>query len=565
MHSNSLDSKIVFVSGGVISGLGKGVTTAALAKLMQARGHNVSVIKADMYLNVDAGTMNPLEHGEVFVTQDGIETDQDLGNYERFLNKDLTRDNYITMGQIYQTVLEKERSLAYGGKCVEGHVHIPEEIISRILKVAQEGKTDILFVEVGGTVGEYQNVMFYESIRRLKQKFPKDVALVHLVYLLLPSFLGELKSKPAQTSIYELYKLGLQPDFVVCRSDQPIDEKRKNTIAFNTGIPLQHIISAPNVDNIYKVPLVLAEQQMPEKLEEVLGVQPDALGEGMQAWEEMLARADDAKDEVEIAIVGKYFNSGDYSLEDSYVCVLEAIKHAGYALKVKPKITWFNSEDFEGEDAKEKLAQLKDFAGIIVPQGWGSRGVEGKIKTVQFARENKIPYLGLCFGMQMAVIEYARHVLGLQQANSEEVNPGTPDPVIHIMPEQRKLLENGEYGGTIRLGSWPCLLKQGSRLEGIYRDTRNYPMEETPKGLIVQERHRHRYEVNEAYKRRLEEAGLIISGTSPDGKLAEAIELPQEAHPFFIATQFHPEYESRPLRPHPIFVEFLKASKDKGK
>lgn len=555
MHPKELDTKIIFVTGGVISGLGKGITTASLSLLLKSAGYRVSVLKADMYLNVDAGTMNPLEHGEVFVTEDGLETDQDMGHYERFLNRSLSGHNYMTMGQVYYNVLNRERSLGYGGKCVEGHVHIPEEITRMIMEVADKDDTDILLVEVGGTVGEYQNVMFYETIRRLKQKFPDQTYLIHLVYLPKPEFLGEMKSKPAQTSIYELYKLGLQPDFVVTRSNAPIDDKRKNTIAFNTGVKKEHIIAAPDVDTIYEVPLILEEQTMLKKLLNLMNLEFKGDGE-ISKWEKMLEKAKNAKEKVKIAIVGKYFTSGDFSLEDSYVCVIEAIKHAAWAEDLRPEIVWFNSEEMENPEKEEDLKEeLKSFDGIIVPQGWGSRGVEGKIKTVQFARENKIPYLGLCFGMQMAVIEFARNVLNLNDANSEEVNPETPHPVIHIMPDQKEYLEANNYGGTIRLGAWPCKLAKDSLLAEAYNKY-------SEKDKIVQERHRHRYEVNDDYKGKLEDAGMILSGSSPDGKLTEAIELPKEIHPFFVGTQFHPEYKSRPLSPHPIFRTFIKAAKE---
>lgn len=552
-------NKIIFVTGGVISGLGKGITTASLSLLLKSAGYSVSVLKADMYLNVDAGTMNPLEHGEVFVTEDGLETDQDMGHYERFLNRNLGKHNYMTMGQVYYNVLTRERSLGYGGKCVQGHIHIPQEILNMIETVKNRDRPDILLVEVGGTVGEYQNIMFYEAMRRLKQKDPENTFIIHLVYLLMPKFLGEMKSKPAQASIYELYRLGLQPDFIVARSSTPIDEKRTNTIAFNTGVKKDHIIAAPDVDTIYKIPLVFERQNLVQKLLKHMGLKYKGNGE-IKKWKEMVKKAESAKKKVRIAIVGKYFNSGDFSLEDSYVCVIEAIKHAAWVQEIKPEIVWFNSEELENPEEEDRVKeQLRKFDGIIVPQGWGSRGVEGKIKTVQFSRENKIPYLGLCFGMQMAVIEYARHVLGLKEANSQEVNEKTPHPVIHIMPDQKDYLKAKNYGGTIRLGAWPCLLKKGSVLESAYKE---YEGEE--ENGVVQERHRHRYEVNDEYKSLLKKKGLVISGTSPDGKLAEAIELPRDIHPFFVGTQFHPEYKSRPLSPHPIFRAFIRAAFQKS-
>lgn len=540
------NTKYVFVTGGVISGLGKGIATASLAKLIKNAGYTVSVLKADMYLNVDAGTMNPIEHGEVFVTCDGKETDQDMGHYERFLNQDLKAHNYMTMGQIYYDVLLRERRLEYDGKCVEGHIHIPQEIIKKIHEVGQKDNADIVFVEVGGTVGEYQNVLFFEAIRRFKQAFPHSVYLIHLVYLITPPFLGEMKSKPAQASIYELYKLGLHPDFIVCRSHFPVDEKRRQTIAFNTGIPYDNIIGAPDVDTIYKVPVMFQDQAFAEKLLGQMDMKPKQ--KNLEHWTKMVNQAGNHKKKVKVAIAGKYFTSGNFSLEDAYVCVIEALKHAAWSLNADCEIHWFDVERFEKPNELTALKkELTKFDGIIVPQGWGKRGVEGKIKAVTFARTTKLPYLGLCFGMQMAAIEYARNVLKLNNANSVEADSRTKYPIIHIMPDQEQYLKDKNYGGTIRLGNWPCKIKKGTILYTTYKE------------LEVQERHRHRYELNNDFRKQLEDAGLIISGTSPDDRLVEAIELPKSVHPFFVGTQFHPEYKSRPLHPHPLFVEFLKA------
>lgn len=556
-NSQNSKTKYIFVTGGVISGLGKGINTASMSFLLKSAGIKVSVIKADMYLNVDAGTMNPLEHGEVFVTADGLETDQDLGNYERFLNQNFARHNYMTMGQVYWDVLNRERSLDYQGKCVQGHIHIPEEIINKIEYVGKKDDAEVVFIEVGGTVGEYQNVMFFEAIRRMKQKQPENVFLVHLVYLLIPDFLGEMKSKPAQTSIYELYKLGLHPDFVICRSSVEIDEKRKMTIAQNTGIRADHIIAAPDVDSIYKIPQVLKNQNLDSKLIEHIGL--ERRSDNMENWNKMVESIDTTKSKVNVAVVGKYFTSGSFALEDSYVCVIEAIKHAAWKLGFDPQITWFDVERFEDPSERKKIeTEILEHDGIIVPQGWGSRGVEGKLKAVEFARTNNIPYLGLCFGMQMGVIEYARNVLGLENANSIEADPTTTNPVIYVMPNQEQYLAKKEYGGTIRLGDWPCKLKEGSIVEELYKKY----SPETVKDNIVQERHRHRYEVNNKYKDDLEKAGLVISGTSPDGELAEIIELPKDKHKFFVGTQYHPEYISRPLQPHPLFLGFIRACKN---
>lgn len=558
MHTQKQNTKYIFVSGGVISGLGKGIITASTGVLLQNIGLKVSVLKADMYLNLDAGTMNPLEHGEVFVTEDGMETDQDLGHYERFLTKDVHKHNYVTMGRIYYDVITKERHLDYGGKCVEGNVHIPEEIIRRIKETGELDQADVVLIEVGGTVGEYQNIMFYEAIRRLKQREPENVVLVHLVYLPVPEFLGEMKSKPAQASIYDLYGLGLQPSFVICRSAVAIDDKRRNTIFVNTGVKKEHIIAAPDVDTIYKVPQVLKDQNYDQLLLKEIGLEPRNKED--TSWFDFVDGISNTKGEVTIGIAGKYFTSGDFCLEDSYVCVIEAIKHASWKKGVKPVIKWFNVEEMENLAGREKMeAELKSCGGIIVPQGWGSRGVEGKLMVARFARENKIPYLGLCFGMQMAVIEYARNVLSLSDANSEEANPTTANPVIHVMPDQKEYLAAKNYGGTIRLGAWPCKLEESSILAEAYKKWSPARVVDLKGDKVVNERHRHRYEFNNDYREKLVAAGLVISGTSPDGRLVEAVELPRNVHPFYVGTQFHPEYKSRPLDPHPIFVEFVGA------
>ncbi len=557
--------KYIFVTGGVISGLGKGISTASIASLLKHSGYTVSILKVDMYLNLDAGTINPLEHGEVFVTADGLETDQDIGNYERFLNQNLHRHNYMTMGQVYYDVISRERRLEYEGEDVEGHVHVPKEIIRRIKETAVKDRADIVLIEVGGTVGEYQNVMFFEAIRRLKQLQPEDVFLVHLVYLPKPRHLGELKSKPAQTSIYELYKLGLQPHFVICRSEQMIDAKKKKLIAFNAGIPEESIIAAPDADTIYQIPSVFRKQKLHTNLlrQMDLKVKKDTT----RRWDDYYTKISKHKAEVKIAIVGKYFHIGTSVLEDAYICVIEAIKHAAWQQAAKPVIQWFDVERFEHSGEKEGIAEeLKQYDGIIVPQGWGSRGVEGKIATVQLARTEKIPYLGLCFGMQMAVIEYARNVVGLKNANSQEVQPKTPHPVIHLMEHQQKYMAEKKYGGTIRLGQWPCKIKKGSLLHEAYMQYVDYPSEvlKARGPGLVHERHRHRYEVNNKYRSRLEKAGLLFSGVSPDGKLVEALELDKNEHPFFVGTQFHPEYQTRPTVPHPLFMAFVRAAQDRN-
>lgn len=538
-----MQTKFIFVSGGVISGIGKGLATAAISLLLKSRGFVVSPIKCDPYINVDAGTMNPVVHGEIFVLDDGSETDQDLGHYERFLGENLSALSYMTTGQVYQTVIARERNLEYGGKCVEVVPHIPEEIIRRIKKGGEERKADIVLVEIGGTVGEYQNALFLEANRMLKLALPEDVLHIHLGYLPIPLSIGEMKSKPVQMSVRALNSVGLQPDFILGRSEKPLDEIRKEKLALFCNIDKDGVISAPDVTNIYEIPLNFEKQNLTEKILKKFGLR--SRKRDLLSWEKMVQSQQQLKKEVKIGIVAKYYTSGDFSLGDSYVSVLEAVKHAAWFHNVKPEILWFDSEKLATLNAQKITEALKDINGIIVPQGWGSRGVEGKIKAVGFARENKIPYLGLCFGMQMAVIEFARNVIGLSGANSTEVNPKTPYPVIHIMPDQKKYLEKHQFGGTIRLGAWKCKVLPGTRFSQCYG-----------KPGVISERHRHRYEFNNKYRKQFEKAGMKISGVSPDGKLVEAVEIPD--HPFFVGTQFHPEYKSRPLQPHPLFVEFIK-------
>ncbi|NCD01094.1 CTP synthase [bacterium] len=538
------NTKYIFVVGGVMSGVGKGVTTASLGYILQSKGYKVSAIKMDPYINVDAGTMNPIEHGEVFVTEDGDETDQDIGNYERFLNKNIYKENYMTTGRIYQTVIEKERNLEYKGKCVQVVPHIPMEIRERIYKAVEKTDAEIMIIEIGGTVGEYENLLFLESARILKLKNPDDVLFVMVSYLPFPGSIGEMKTKPTQHAVRSLNSAGIQPNFIVARSGVEIDEPRREKIAIHCNVAKSDVISAPDADSIYDIPLNFEKNGFGDKVLDKFGLKKKK--NDLSKWEKMVKDVKTAKKEVKIGIVGKYFATGNFSLTDSYISVIEALKHAGAHNKVKVKLDWINTSEVE----KKGISVLKKFDGIVVPQGWGSRGSEGKIKTIQYCRENKIPYLGLCYGMQMAVIEFARYVCGLKEAASEETNPKTPDPVIHFMPEQAKLIKEKGYGGTIRLGAWPCKLKEGSNLEKAYS--------KFSKKKIIQERHRHRYEFNNEYREVLEKNGLTISGTSPDNKIVEAIEI--KDHPFFIGVQFHPEYISRPLDPHPLFVEFVKKS-----
>lgn len=534
--------KYIFVVGGVMSGVGKGVTVASIARILQSKGFDVSAIKIDPYINVDAGTMNPVEHGEVFVTEDGDETDQDIGNYERFLNKNIYRENYLTTGRVYLSVIQRERNLEYDGKCVEVVPHIPMEVISRIKKAVKKTKSEIMIIEVGGTVGEYQNLLFLEAARMMKLNNPEDVLFVMVSYLPIPNKIGEMKTKPTQYAIRTLNSAGIQPDFIVARSEKPIDIPRKKKIAVNCNISQNDVISAPDIDSIYDVPLNFEKDGLGDRILEKFGLEKRK--KDLIEWRKMVGNIKKSKKKVNIGIVGKYFSTGDFCLTDSYISVIEAIKHAGAFNKCKPVLHWLNAEDIEKNGVKD----LGKYDGIIVPQGWGSRGSEGKIKTIKYCREKNVPYFGLCYGMQMAVIEFARNVLKLKGASSGEINPKTAHPVIHIMPGQAELIAKKQYGGTIRLGGWPCKMVDNTHLAAAYA-------KKDKSKKTVSERHRHRYEFNNKYRAQFEKAGLTICGTSPDGKIVEAIEITD--HPFFIGTQFHPEYISRPLDPHPLFVEFI--------
>lgn len=541
--------KYIFVVGGVMSGVGKGVTTASIGNILQARGYNVSAIKMDPYINVDAGTMNPIEHGEVFVTEDGDETDQDIGNYERFLNTNIYKENYMTTGRVYQTVISKERNLEYKGKCVQVVPHIPEEIRRRIEKAVEKTGAEIMIIEIGGTVGEYENLLFLEAARMMKLYAPKDVLFVMVSFLPIPSKIGEMKTKPTQHAVRSLQSAGIQPDFLVARSEKPIDMTRKEKLSVHCNVAIDAVISAPDADSIYDIPLNFEKDNLSLNILEKfnLPVRKKEIDNG--EWKKMVKNTRIKAPVIKIGIVGKYFASGDFSLGDSYISVLEAIKHGAAKNKLKTEISWLSAEEVD----EKGVNCLKAYDGIIIPQGWGSRGSEGKIKAIKYCRENKVPYFGLCYGMQMAVIEFARNVAGLKEANSAEVDTKTKDPVIHIMPEQVELIKEKGYGGTIRLGAWPCKLKQGSKLEQAYTSLGHKK--------TVSERHRHRYEFNNAYRQSFEDLGLIISGTSPDNHIVEAIEI--KDHPFFVGVQFHPEYISRPLAPHPLFVEFIKSCKKK--
>ncbi len=554
--TKKLHTKFIFVSGGVISGVGKGVTTSTIAALLQSRGYTVAPVKCDAYLNVDAGTIRPQEHGEVFVLDDGMETDQDLGNYERFLNTDLSKANYVTNGQLYQKIIQKERNFEFKGEDVEVAIHVPEEIINRLEQAAKARKADFVICEIGGTVGEYQNILFIEANRIMRYRDGRDTAHVHVAYLPTPSSIGEMKSKPVQNSVKQLIASGIQPDFLIARAEQKLDDRRKQTLAWTTNIPSTNIISAPNVDSIYRVPVELDREGFADKLLKQFGM--PAKKKDMKQWNNLyqnILKTRASKNVLEIAVVGKYFETGSFQLADVYVSVIEALKHASWANKAKINLTWISSATIEKEGAAKVL---KDFDGICVPGGFGSRGVDGIIEAVKYARTKKIPYLGLCYGMQLATIEFARSVAKIRNAHTTEVEENVKHAVIHIMPEQEKMLLKREYGATMRLGAWDCVITSGTQTERAYARAGWI----NPKGRgrsrdTISERHRHRYEFNNEYRERLEEAGLVVAGTTPDGQLVEIIELPD--HPFFIATQFHPEFKSRPFSPHPLFDGFIRA------
>lgn len=526
-----------------MSGVGKGIASSSIGKILQSKGYKVNPIKVDPYLNVDAGTMNPTEHGEVFVLDSGLECDQDLGNYERFMDIDLKPENYMTSGMVYQSVIEKERNLGYKGKCVEAIPHITGEITRRIQKSYEVNGADISIIEIGGTVGDYQNIMFIEAARILKLKHPDDVIFILVSYLPIPSTLGEMKTRPTQNAVRNLNSYGVQPEIIIARGAASLDERRKEKIAVSCNVAVENVISAPDVESVYDVPLNFEKDNLGGIILKSLKLRSVAKND-LKDWKNFTDKVKSAKEEVDIALIGKYFDSGDFVLSDAYISVIEAVKYSAYKLGVKAKLTWLNSKDFES--GEKEISILKNFDGVIVPGGFGESGIDGKLKAIKFARENKIPYLGLCYGMQLAVIEYARNVLGLKDANTTEIDTDSKHPVIDIMNDQKKNIKDEKYGGTMRLGAYKTVLKKGT----IARDA--YGEDE------VWERHRHRYEVNVDYVEKIELAGMIFSGKSPDGKLMEIAELPKSAHPFFLGTQAHPEFKARPLHPHPLFTEFIK-------
>ena len=526
--------KYVFVTGGVVSGLGKGITAASLGRLLKARGYKVTMQKFDPYINIDPGTMNPVQHGEVFVTDDGAETDLDLGHYERFIDESLTKNSNVTTGKIYWSVLQKERRGDYGGGTVQVIPHITNEIKSRFYRSYTEDETHIAIIEVGGTVGDIESQPFLEAIRQFQHDVGHENAiLIHVTLIPYIKASGELKTKPTQASVKDLQSMGIWPDIIVCRSEYPLDQQLKDKIALFCNVPSAHVLQNLDVEYLYEATLAMEKERLAEVACECLKLPcptPD-----LRDWTAMVDALRHPTSEVTVALVGKYIQ-----LHDAYISVVEALKHGGIASRAVVHIKWVDSELVTDENAAEMLA---DADGILVPGGFGDRGTEGKISAIRYAREHGVPFLGLCLGMQMAIVEFARHVIGWEDAHSAELDPNTPHPMIHLMPEQ-----NGveDIGGTLRLGSYPCVLDKSTKAYALYGTE------------TIHERHRHRYEVNNDYREALKDAGMTLSGLSPDGRIVEMIEL--KAHPFFLATQGHPELKSRPNRPHPLFRGFVAAA-----
>ncbi len=550
--SNSSNPIYIFISGGVISGIGKGVCAASLAVLLQKHGYDIGCIKCENYLNIDSGTINPIEHGDPFLCNDGLEADMDLGTYERFLNKEMGKKNFTTMGQIYKTVIDRERSMGYDGEDVEAIPHVSNEIIKRIIN-AGEGH-DIVMVELGGTAGEYQNMLYYEACRIMKATMPGKIINVHVSYLPMPKHIGEPKTKPTQMSVSQLMSMGIQPDFLVLRGEVELDKRRRYLLGLKTSIPGEKVIMAPDVDTIYRLPLVFAEQEFDSKLLHHAGLFPHRIN--LDDWKELVTKITKEKSKnLTITIAGKYLskNQGDYELVDVYDSLVQAIKHAAWEKDTNINIKFISTERIEEEGTQ----LLENTDAIIVPIGWGNRGVDGKILAIKFARENKIPYLGLCYGMQLACVEYARSKCNLSDSHAEECNDKAEHQIIHSIPFNEKYQTIKGEGTSMRLGSFDCIIKKDTLAHQIYDKHNAFKDKDSN---TISERHRHRYEFNNKYRQILEQHGFIFSGTSPDNEFVELIELNQEEHPFFVATQAHPEYKSSPFKPHPLFLELLEAA-----
>lgn len=532
--------KYIFITGGVVSGLGKGITAASLGRLLKSRGLKVTAQKLDPYLNVDPGTMNPVQHGEVFVTDDGAETDLDLGHYERFIDESLSQNSNLTSGRVYWKVISDERKGVYGGQTIQIIPHVTNEIKRYISRNAETG-ADVCLVEIGGTIGDIESQPFLEAIRQFAVEYGREnCVFIHVTLVPYLAASDELKSKPTQHSVKEMLALGIQPDIIVCRTEHPLTDDIKNKIALFCNVSKECVIENNNCDILYAVPMMLKEQKMDEVVMKKLGI--DAPNQDLSDWEEMLYALRNPKQTVKIALVGKYVE-----LHDSYISVNEALKHGGISTMSAVDIHWIDSESLEADDANLDEI-LGDMDGILVPGGFGSRGIEGKILAANYARTHDIPYLGICLGMQIAIIEFARNVLNMQGANSAEINPETPFPLIDILPEKKNI---SNLGGTLRLGQYPCILNEKSKSYQLYGEKEIF------------ERHRHRYEVNNDYRDSLLQGGMIFAGTSPDNHIVEMIELPN--HPWFVACQFHPEFKSRPNKPHPLFRGFVTAAAERMK
>ena len=527
-------AKFVFVTGGVVSSIGKGIAAASLGRLLKSRDYSVSILKLDPYINVDPGTMSPFQHGEVFVTEDGAETDLDLGHYERFTDTAMSRLNSVTTGSIYQAVINKERRGDYQGGTVQVIPHITNEIKERIHRVARDTNPDVVITEIGGTVGDIESLPFLEAIRQFRKDVGRnDVLYMHVTLVPYIASAGEVKTKPTQHSVKELRSIGIQPDILVCRSEKPLPRHIKEKVSEFCDVPADCVITTQDASSIYEVPLIVEREGLAHQVLDIFGLEqrePD-----LTHWQAIVDGLQHTERTVEIAIVGKYV-----SLNDAYKSVAEALQHAAIATQAALKIRWVNSEDIEVHSPEKYLHGVD---GVVVPGGFGTRGIDGKIRTIQYVRENAIPFLGLCLGMQCSVVEWARNVAHLEAPNSSEFDPNTPNPVISLLPEQQDVVD---LGGTMRLGLYPCRLKTGTLTSRLYQQE------------VIYERHRHRYEFNNAYRTLFLESGYVVSGTSPDGRLVEMIEYPH--HPFFIASQFHPEFQSRPSAPHPLFLGFMQAA-----
>ncbi len=553
MPTRKKHTKYIFVSGGVISGIGKGTTAASVALLLKSAGYKVSPIKFENYLNIDAGTINPIEHGDTFLCEDGTETDMDIGTYEKFLNEDMGVDNFVTIGKIYKTVIDKERRFEYNGEDVEAIPYITDEIIGRIENLGKGKKADIVIIELGGTAGEYQNIFYYEAARMMTLKRPEDVIHIHVSYVPTPGHLGEPKTKPTQLSVRTLNSMGIQPDFIITRGEKYLDQRRKDRLALFCNMHKEDIISSPDLPSVYEIPLVLHNQGLDKKILKKLKL--PIKKPKLKEWENFVQSIKDDRKGIEIAIVGKYFGTGDYQLRDAYAALFDALDHASWKQNLSVKTRWIDAETLEKEKPDEVIGKPD---GLIVPIGWGERGAEGMIKAASYARVKKIPYLGLCYGMQLAVIAFARDVIGFKDADTEENNKRSKHQVINFIPAQKNLLQKRAYGGTMRLGGWDAKIKNKTMAYDIYAKHKGFKDE---KNSIASERHRHRYEFNNKFIKDFEKNGMIISATSLHEDLVEIVELPKEIHPFYLGTQGHPEYKSRPLNPHPIFMEFINACK----